>query len=173
MKLGQLMQNLFSWSVCNLCNLTLRPISRLQNSQFFRHNTLLRVWSLHSRHMNTHSQCNRITPTHILYAFSLSHLSQDPEYSSRWDEQHLDVFSTFSSPQAPADCYGVLCVNGVDDDEDSDDDADADDDDDDGDVTWRRSFLSLSLADSFKVFTATVLVPFTPSIFSASHFHTW
>ena len=25
--------------VCNLCNLTLRPISRLQNSQFFRHNT--------------------------------------------------------------------------------------------------------------------------------------
>ena len=50
-------------------------------------------------------------------------------------------------------------MNGVDDDEDSDDDADADADDFDGDVTWRRSFLSLSLADSFKVFTATVLVP--------------
>ena len=52
--------------------------------------------------------------------------------------------------------YRVRYHHYVNDDDDNDVD---DDDDDDDDVTWRRSFLSFSLADSFKVFTATVLVP--------------
>ena len=36
-----------------------------------------------------------------------------------------------------------------------------------------RSFFSFSEADSLRVFTATVVVPFFPSMFRASHFQTW
>ena len=81
--------------------------------------------------------------------------------------------STSSSPPAPTDDEDDV-ADGVDDvDADDDDVADvadvnvevdadevvADDVDDDVNVTWSKSFLSFSLADSFKVFTATVLVP--------------
>ena len=90
----------------------------------------------------------------------------------------MGEFSASSSPPAPADDEDDVAdeVDGVDDvDADDDDVADvadvnvevdadevvADDVDDDVNVTWSKSFLSFSLADSFKVFTATVLVPWS------------
>ena len=87
--------------------------------------------------------------------------------------QHFHHLQLLHADDHDADAYhddnydtGSVIDDAYDYDHDHDHDHDHDYDDDDrddhdhkDDVTWRRSFLSLSLADSFKVFTATVLVP--------------